>query len=123
MLISKLLRWFPLSENIYTGPTHFIYRAKWCSIHGTKYKIGAVVHTGFDELLPKFSVIKKITVTNPVDLERCLFFVVKDITTTQYDSHTHSYKVTRVEHGNPRVIRQNELVTFLPMSFCTPIAR
>lgn len=99
----------------------FYYRAKWCSIHGTKYKIGAVVHTGYTELLPKFSVIKNITVTNPRDLDRCLFFIVKDITTLEYDTHTHSYKVSRLVQGPPRVVRHTELVTFRPMNMCTPI--
>lgn len=100
---------------------HFNYRARWCSIHGTKYKIGAVVYTGYTEVMPKFAVIKNISVTNPTDLDRCLFFIVKDIPTLQYDTHTHSYKVSRVEQGPPRVLRQSDLVTFLQMNMCTPI--
>lgn len=71
--------------------------------------------------MPKFSVIKNVTVTNPRDLDRCLFFIVKDITTLEYDTQTHSYKVSRVEQGPARVLRQTELVTFRPMNMCTPI--
>lgn len=108
-----------LGQKSYFRP--FFHRAKWCSIHGTKYKIGAVVHTGYIGLLPKFSIIKNITVTNPADLDGSLFFVVKDIPTLEYVTHTHSCKVSRLEHGPPIVLRQTELVTFLPMNLCTPI--
>ena len=66
--------------------------AKWCSIHGTKYKVGSLVQTGRAEIQPKFSIIKTITVTNPRNFEGCLFFRVKDITTLEHESHTHSYK-------------------------------
>lgn len=62
-----------------------------------------------------------ITVTNPRDLDRCLFFIVKDITILEYDTHTHSYKVSRVVQEPPRVLRQTELVTFRPMNICTPV--
>lgn len=80
----------------------FNYRANWCSIHGTQYKIVAVVHTGYTNALPKFALIKIVTVTNPIDLDRCLLFIVKDIPTLEYDSHTHSYKISRVEQGPPK---------------------
>lgn len=62
-----------------------------------------------------------ITVTNPRDLDRCLFFIVKDITILEYDTHTHSCKVSRVVQEPPRVLRQTELVTFRPMNICTPV--
>ena len=97
-----------------------IFGAKWCGIHGTKYKVGALVNTGYAEILPKFSVIKNITLTNPINFEECLFFIVKDITTLEYDSHTHSYKVSRVEEEPPRILKQSELVTFPPMTMCNP---
>ena len=99
----------------------FHYRTKWCTIRGTKYKTGAVVLTGYTDLMPKFSVIKNITVTDPRDLDRCLFFVVKEISTLEYDTHTHSYKVSRVEQGPPRALRQTKLVTYPPMNMRTPI--
>ena len=38
------------------------YRPSWVNILGTKYKIGAVIHVGFDELLPVFALVKAIYV-------------------------------------------------------------
>ena len=98
-----------------------ISRAKWRRIHGTKYKVGALVYTGYTGTLPKFSIIKSITVTNPRNREGYLFFIVKEITFLEYDSHTHFYKDSRVEEEPPRVLKQSAFVTFLPMTMCNPI--
>jgi hypothetical protein len=99
----------------------FFFRTNWCTIHGTKYKKGAIVHTGYNGLMPQFAVIKQICTIHQRDLSNNIFFVLKDIVTLNYDSHTHSYRVRQINNGTQTVIKQSSLVTFRPMHICKPI--
>ena len=91
-----------------------IFRASWCTIHGTKYKNGAIVHTAADGILPKFAAIKKI-VTVPDKTKNQIFFVMEEIITVNYNSHLHAYNVTTTGLRNTLVSKQFDLLTFRPM--------
>ena len=86
---------------------------------GTKYKVGAVIQTGFDRLLPEFSVIYKI-VTVDGDLAK-LFFVMEVLSVIQWNDHYHSYEVEKLLQGDLNVYNQEDFVTFCPMHMTTPV--
>jgi len=96
-----------------------LLRPSWVIVSGTKYKIGAVIHSGFDQLLPEFSVIKKIAVVNG-ELDR-LYFILTRIDTMEYSKHYHSYKICKpfIDHIN--VCKQNEFGSFLPLHITKPV--
>ena len=48
---------------------------KWISVHGTKYKVGAIVHVGFDDgEFPQFCEIVEIVVINN-EVSKAMFVV------------------------------------------------
>ncbi|EDO36381.1 predicted protein [Nematostella vectensis] len=94
-----------------------IVRANWCIVNGTKYKKCVAVHIGGDGLLPKFATIEEI-VTVPAK-ENTICFVVKQLETSSYDNHTHSYRVRVLNRGDVEVKRQTDLVTFRPLHIVT----
>jgi len=88
-------------------------------VSGTKYKVGAVVHTGFHNLLPAFSIIKKIVVVN-ADLDR-LYFVINSLNTTAFQEHFHSYEINKPRVDRVNVCTQEVFVSFLPTHFTNPV--
>ena len=89
------------------------YRANWCIVHGTKYKKGAVVHTGSDGIMPEFAEIKNI-VTVPAKSEQ-VFLTLKPIITVAYENHAHAYKVRTSGDRGTVVEAQTELLSFRPL--------
>jgi hypothetical protein len=88
-------------------------------VSGTKYKVGAIVHTGFHNLLPAFSIIKKIVVVN-ADLNR-LYFVINSLNTTEFNEHYHSYEIKKPRVNSVNVCTQEEFISFLPTHFTNPV--
>ena len=86
---------------------------------GTNYKVGAVIQTGFHQLLPEFSIIYKI-VTVDGDLAK-LFFVMEILSVIQWNDHYHSYEVEKLLQGDLNVYNQEEFVTYYPMHMTTPV--
>lgn len=97
-----------------------LFRANCCTVHGTKYKKGAVVHTGSDGIFPQFSMIQKI-VTVPAKDSKHVFFALKEIATVNYESHSHAYRVKHFNQVAITIRRQSELITYRPMHICKSI--
>ena len=96
-----------------------IFRLSWVTRLGTKYKVGAVVHTGFLHFLPVFAIIKKIVV---VDGElNSFFFILESLHTIEYHEHYHAYKVEKPFDKNITICTQEELTLFLPMHYTNPV--
>jgi hypothetical protein len=96
-----------------------LLRPSWVTVSGTKYKIGAVIHSGFHQLLPTFSVIKKIVVVNG-ELDK-LYFILTRLDTIEYSEHYHSYKICKPFIDHITVCKQNEFVSFLPLHIAKPV--
>ena len=101
--------------NIYiTG----LFRLTWVSVSGTKYKTGAVVQTGFHNLLPVFAIARKIILVGGDPSK--LMFIVEVIDTVCFSEHYHAYEVQMSEKGY-EIYSQDEFVTYLPMNITSPV--
>lgn len=96
-----------------------LYRPSWVTVYGTKYKVGAIVHSGFFHLLPWFSITKKIAVVN-CDLDR-LFFILESLNTIEFNEHYHSFKIRKPSVSNLSIFTQKEFTSYLPMHIAKPV--
>jgi hypothetical protein len=94
-------------------------RPSWVTVYGTKYKVGAVVHSGFFHLLPAFSIIKKIVVVNG-DLKR-LFCILASLNTIEFDEQYHSFKIRKPFVNNLSIYTQSEFPSYLPLHIAKPV--
>ena len=88
------------------------------TVSGTKYKVGAVIHSGFNQLLPNFSVTKKIVVVDG-KIER-LYFILTELDTIGYCDHYHAYEICKPIIDHFHVCKQNEFASFLPLHITKP---
>ena len=105
---------------------HFLFVAKSFSyfspstilLHGTKYRVGAVVYVGQSDDLPEFSSIQGIFVFNAPSK---IYFIVKSFKTVRYSSHFHSYEIQRPSlSANAFVLEPEKLKVYLPMHAVKP---
>lgn len=95
-----------------------IYKPSWVNILGTKYKIGALVHIGFDELLPVFAVVKSIYVLSS-SIKR-VYFNTEILHTHEFCVDYRTYIVRKFVHPELTLIPQRHLQYFLPLHFVRP---
>lgn len=66
------------------------------TIHGTEYRVGSIVQTGFTvEELPEFSSIEKIIVTGP---KRKITFYLSKFVTVKISFHYHAFDIRKEIH-------------------------
>ncbi|KAK3731628.1 hypothetical protein QZH41_015892 [Actinostola sp. cb2023] len=90
-----------------------VHEPSWVTVSGTKYKVGAVIHSGFIHLLPAFSVIKTIVVVNG-ELDR-IVFVLTSLDTIEFNEHHHSFAISKPFVDNISIYTQQEFASFLPL--------
>ena len=96
---------------------YFGYRPKKVSIHGTEYRVGTVVSTGFsDDQLPEFASISKIVVTP----QNKIIFLLKKFVSIAFISHYHAFEVRREIHPQNCFAFQNDFLTYLPSHTICP---
>lgn len=78
------------------------------------------MHIGSDGVLPQFAEIQKMATVPAKDLERA-FLVLKPLSTCNYESHLHAYKIRTDGHRDTLVLEQSELISFRPMHVCRSI--
>ena len=84
------------------------------TIHGTKYKSGAVIHVGqSNDELPLFWVIEKIIV-----VKKLVMFLVTQKTTVRFCEHLQSYEVTTPSNPEKKIISHSDFSCTLPLSLC-----
>ena len=64
---------------------------------GTKHKTGAVVQTGYHNLLPVFAIARKIILVGGDP--SMLMFIVEVMDTVCFSKHYHAYEVQLAEKG------------------------
>ena len=68
------------------------FRARWVTIHGIKYKVGAILHIGYTKQeLPLFYKVEKIAVIDGI-LSGVRFIVAK-VETVGFNKHYQCYEV------------------------------
>ncbi|XP_028414210.1 uncharacterized protein LOC114537267 [Dendronephthya gigantea] len=99
-----------------------LYKAKWISIHGTKYKVGAVLHVGFDsDEFPQFCEIVEINVVNN-NLKNPLF-VVSEKETVRFSDHYQAYEIAPSVQKRNKVVYFKEFTSHLPLNLIKPFGR
>ena len=99
-----------------------INRANWYKINDTKYCKGAVVHIGYDGVLPKFSLVEKNCYLSSRPLEENnIVFLLKEIITLNYDSHIYAFRIGHISPIIGSTIKQSCLITFRPLHIHKPI--
>ena len=86
------------------------------TIHGTEYRLGAVVATGYINDLPTFAKILKIVVLSPENVH----FVLKKITTIEFCEHFHAYQVEIPANADILISYESEFMTYLPAHLTKP---
>lgn len=95
------------------------YRTSWVKILGTLYKIGAVIHVGFNNCLPVFALIKSIFVLSS-SIER-VYFAAEMLHTEEFSEEYRTYLVKRTVHPELQFYPQRLLQYFLPLHFLKPV--
>ena len=95
------------------------YRAKWISVHGTKYKCGAIVHIGFDEdEFPQFWEIKEISIIDN-NVAKAMFIVTRK-ETLRFSEHYQAYEIAMPRQKNTRVFYSKDFTCHLPLHQIKP---
>lgn len=96
--------------------THFFsVRAKWVTIHGTKYKVGATLHIGYSEdELPLFWGVDKIAIVNKY--VRDIMFIVSEKETLHFNKHFQCYEVVIPANPMTKVAYVKDFSCILPLS-------
>ena len=81
------------------------------SLHGTKYRVGAIVFTGYTNDLPEFASIMEIMALHAEKM----FFIVKKLETIMFSTHFHSYEVQRPADADAFILVPENLEVYLPM--------
>jgi hypothetical protein len=96
---------------------HFCFRPKKVSIHGTEYRVGAVITTGDSEdQLPEFASISKIIVTP----QNKIFLLLVEYITFEFSSHYHSFEVHRAVNPTTYFACKSDFLTYLPAHTILP---
>ena len=88
-----------------------MFRPRTVSLHGTSYRVGAIVFVGYVDELPAFASIQGIFVLGA----KKIYFIVKKLETIMFSSHFHSYEVGRPAHADVFVLEPEKLKVYLPM--------
>jgi hypothetical protein len=83
-----------------------LFRPRTVSLHGTSYRVGAIVFVGYVDELPAFASIQGIFVLGA----KKIYFIVKKLETIMFSSHFHSYEVGRPAHADVCDLTNLELV-------------
>ena len=87
-------------------------------LHGTKYRVGAVLYVGQRDDLPEFSSIQGIFVFNTVSK---IYFIVKSLKTIMFSNHFHSYEIqTPSLSADAFILEPEQLKVYLPMHVVKP---
>lgn len=98
----------------------FICRAKWVAVLGTKYKVGATLHIGFDEDdFAAFWDIKKIFIINRNLTD--LVFIVSGRETLRFNEHYQCYEVALPQRRNFKVAYAKDFTCYLPLNLVKPV--
>jgi hypothetical protein len=90
-------------------------RARWVTIHGTKYKVGAVIHIGYNaEEFPLFWKIEKIAIINKIVSE--IMFIVSQKETLLFNKHYQCYEVVTPTKPQIKVTYFKDFSCYLPLS-------
>lgn len=93
----------------------FSARARWVTIHGTKYKVGAIIHIGYStDELPLFWKIEKIAIINKVASE--VMFIVTEKETLLFNKHYQCYEVITPARPQIKMVHFNDFSCYLPLS-------
>ena len=84
--------------------------AKKVSIHGTEYRLDAVIHTGWIDELPEFASISKIIVVESSKV----YFVLTKYVTIQFVTHYHAFEVCRPENETTTLLQQSDFKHYMP---------
>ena len=88
-------------------------------MHGTKYKVGAIIHIGqSDDELPVFWIIEKIIVVNR-EIQNIMFLVAQK-TTVQFVGHLQSYEVISPPVPERKIVYHSDFSCTLPLNQCKP---
>ena len=68
-----------------------LFRPRTVCIHGTKYRIGAIIHLGSVADLPEFASIDKIVVFQ----SNKTYFVLKTLVTVEFSQDFHAFEVLK----------------------------
>lgn len=99
--------------------TALLNRAKWISINGTKYKVGAIVHVGFDaEEFPQFWEIVEIHVINN-NVSNAMF-IVSEKETVQFSEHYQAYEIAASREKRIKVVYPKDFTSHLPFNVIKP---
>jgi hypothetical protein len=97
----------------------FPFRPSWVNILGTSYKIGAIIHVGFDEYLPVFAEIKSIFVFSS-SIER-VYFAAESLHTDKFCEEYRTYIVKTIVDPKLQLYPHRTLQYFLPLHFLKPV--
>ena len=80
------------------------------SIHGTEYRVNAVMHIGWEDEMPTFASIAKLVIPE----SRRVYFVLKQYKTQQFDKHYHAFQVCRPQEEITFILQQNDFKHYMP---------
>ena len=90
-------------------------RARWVTIYGTKYKVGAVVHIGYNaDEFPLFWKINKIAIIDKIVSK--VMFIISEKETLLFNKHYQCYEV--VTPTKPQI----KVAYFKNFSCCLPLS-
>lgn len=97
---------------------NLVYRPRKVTIHGTEYRLGAVLYTGFtDDELPVFSSINKIIVS-PTNNE--IVFLLTKFVTIEFSVHYHAFQLRREVQPQTFLASHEDFLTYLPAHIIYP---
>ena len=99
--------------------TFSCFRAKWIIINGTRYKVGAIVHVGFDaDEFPQFWEIIEICIINN-NISDAMFIVSAKETVT-FCEHYQAFEISTCTEKKTRVVYSNNFTQHLPFNLIKP---
>ena len=88
-------------------------RAKWVTIHGSKYKVGSIIHIGWSaDECPLFWKINKVAVINRIVSQ--IMFVISEIKTLHFNKHYQCYEVAVPTRRQVKIAYYNDFSCYLP---------
>ncbi|XP_046853425.1 uncharacterized protein LOC124446617 isoform X2 [Xenia sp. Carnegie-2017] len=96
-----------------------LYSTKWITINGTKYKVGATVHIGYDDVeFPQFWEVIGIYIINQ-NVANAMF-VVSRKQTVRFSEHYQAYEVAQSKQKEIKIKYFKELTSHLPFNLIKP---
>lgn len=102
----------PFKQILFLG-----FRAKRVTMHGTEYRIGAVVFEGVQNNLPRFGSIEKIVVTS----NNNIWFMLKKFLTIDFSQHFHAFEIQKPVNADFVLKAQTDFGTYLPAHVTKPL--